>query len=249
MPFEQVTLAQRPSPSTAVMWVVDPSRPAPGGLVEEAAGEPVDVEALEELLGARVLRHPHHLDQVLEPVPVSALEQRERVGDQDPARGRRRVGEHLATAKPRPHRLARDRLIGREVAAPERAAAVEHPVGDRRRDLAAVEGLRALVTEPLESVREIGEDDRVAGAEQAATRRVDRRRLGVVGQDRRQDREEEGLLGDHHVPLAGESGRRRRQLAQASGSRTARARPRARPASRGRRTMRPRRGTPAPTPA
>ena len=48
--------------------------------------------------------------------PDAALEQRERVGDQDPARARRRVGQHLAAVVADVHRLARDGRVRRQVA-------------------------------------------------------------------------------------------------------------------------------------
>ena len=64
--------------------------------------------------------------------PVEPLEQLERVGDQDAARRRRRVGQHLAAAEARPDRRALDDLVGGQVVARHQAAALQHPVADRR---------------------------------------------------------------------------------------------------------------------
>ena len=96
VPFEQVTLAQRPSPSTAVMWVVEP-RPSPGpttppagrakarpgalgGRVEarrvrNCSSQPSSVEPGEELLGAGGLRLLHHRHDLLDPGGAEPLEQ------------------------------------------------------------------------------------------------------------------------------------------------------------------------------
>ena len=107
VPFEQVTLAQRPSPSTAVMWVVEPSRspgpatPSPGGRrrdrarsaaassrarVEEQLQPAVLVEPGVKLLGARGLRLLHHRDHLLDPGRAEPVEQVEAEGDQDAPR-------------------------------------------------------------------------------------------------------------------------------------------------------------------
>ena len=77
VPFEQVTDAHMPSASRAEMWVVEPSRLAAARVVER----------LGELLGAQRVRRLGGLDQLGHPaLGAGALERRERLGDQDPAR-------------------------------------------------------------------------------------------------------------------------------------------------------------------
>ena len=103
-PLEQVTLAHIPSPSSTEMWVVEPSRSrgreVEAAGVEEARLHPLLVERLGELEVAQVVGGAHRRDQLLGAAALAeALEQAEAVGDQDPARGRRRVGQHLGAAE------------------------------------------------------------------------------------------------------------------------------------------------------
>ena len=89
VPLEQVTLAQRPSRSTAVMCVVEPSRSAAArrrASVEELGLEALLVEPVEELLGPRVLRRLHRHDHLLGARGAAAIDQLEGVGEQDAAR-------------------------------------------------------------------------------------------------------------------------------------------------------------------
>ena len=170
VPFEQVTLAHMPSPSTAVMWVVEPSRSA----AEEALGEALVVEAGEELLRALGLGRLHRRDHGLEVgrPPARSSSASANAIRIPPGDG----GGLVSTSRPRnaaADRLAVDRLVGVQVGRRQGPAALEHPVGDRRRDLAAVERLRALGPEALERVAEVREAEHVALGEQLAAGRVE----------------------------------------------------------------------------
>ena len=183
------------------MWVVEPSRSAARKRSAKPVarrgrrGTPRCARACAASIAATISSVPR---------PACALEQLERERDQDPARRRRRVGQHLAAAEAGRDRLARDRLVGGEVAGARACRRARAPSPRSPRRLAAVERLRALGAEPLERVAELGEAERVALAEQVALRRVDLARLLVVGEDRREDREEVGLLGVEIDALAGE---------------------------------------------
>ena len=73
------------------------------GRVEGSASMPSLVERLGELEIAQVVGGAHRGDQLLGAAALAeALQQAEAVGDQDPARGRRRVGQHLGAAERRP---------------------------------------------------------------------------------------------------------------------------------------------------
>ena len=104
VPFEQVTEAQTPSASSTEIWVVEP-RPSPG--TSQQLGDEIGVvKALGELLGAQLVGgfgRPHQLLDVARP---HLLQGCERVGDQDAARGRGRVGQHLAPLEGGTDRLA-----------------------------------------------------------------------------------------------------------------------------------------------
>ena len=89
VPFEQVTLAQRPSPSSAVMWVVEPSRSRRRPARSRAAKPVARRGPARNSSRALRLRRLHRRDQVAPGPPARRpLEQLEREGDQDPARGR-----------------------------------------------------------------------------------------------------------------------------------------------------------------
>ncbi len=97
--------------------------------------EPVLVEPVEEALGAGRLRLLHRRDHGAKSADADPLEQVEGEGDQDPAGGRRRIGEHLAAAEARPHRVARDRLVGGHVVGPSVPPRSITQSADRCRDL------------------------------------------------------------------------------------------------------------------
>ena len=107
VPFEQVTLAQRPSPSTAVIWVVEPrplarSHDPAGGRAKaspDALGGRVEARRVQELLEPAVLGKPgvkflgagdlrllHHRHDLLDPGGAEPIEQVEAEGDQDASR-------------------------------------------------------------------------------------------------------------------------------------------------------------------
>ena len=73
------------------------------GRVEEARRQPLPVEGLGELLAAAAVGGAHRGDQLLGAAALAEpLQQAEAEGDQDPARGGRRVGQHLGAAERRP---------------------------------------------------------------------------------------------------------------------------------------------------
>ena len=85
--------------------------------------------------------------------PGSRVEQRQRVGKQQAARRRRRVRVEVASAVGDADRTPLDRAVVGHVLARQRAAARVDPVGDRRRHLAAVEGLGAVARRAARSSR------------------------------------------------------------------------------------------------
>ena len=139
-PFEQVTDAQPPSASITEMCVVLPSRErtsvatvSSASLAGTARGSPrCRSPARNSSSRARLV---DAITSAITSGPcgrAEALEDAERVRDQDPARRRRRVGEHLAALVGHPRGLALDHLVRGEVLAREQAAALEHPVAHRR---------------------------------------------------------------------------------------------------------------------
>ena len=143
------------------------------------------------------LRQHERVVGLLEP-----LEDPERVGDQDSAGAGRRVGQHLPALVADARRLALDDLVGGEILARDEAAALQHPVADRRRDVARIEEAGALRAQALQQIPKLRQPDRVALAQQLAIRRVDRLALPRGTQDRLEDREQEGLHPHHLDPLA-----------------------------------------------
>jgi hypothetical protein len=187
------------------------AEPAGHERVQEAGlGEPV--QERRRALGLRRLHRARELDGVRR--VAAALEQRQRVGEQRAARTRRRVGQHLAAAVSDAHRLARDRLVGRQVGAAERPAVLLHPLDHGRGELAGVERRRALRAEALERLRE----RRVAVdlPEQVRTSLGHEQRARLLGQlgDRGQDLEQVRLLGVDLDAGARERGRRGAQLGE-----------------------------------
>ena len=93
-PLEHVTPQAQPSASSTEMCVVEPSREA-----RKRSWKPSWARPSRNSGVARVLRRLHHLDQ---PPDVrragAALEQRERVGDEDPAAA---GGGLVSTSRPR----------------------------------------------------------------------------------------------------------------------------------------------------
>ena len=89
-----------------------------------------------------------------------ALEQREPVGDQDAARGGRRVREHLVAAKAHADGPPPDHPVGGEVLVGQLAAAVPDRRDDRPGEVAARERRGALRGDQLERLGEVGEPER-----------------------------------------------------------------------------------------
>ena len=248
-PFEQVTEAQAPSASMTAMWVVlpEPRAHLRGHVVErvrpeEALEVALGHEPLHELLVAGAVGRGDHLgDHVGVVAEVEPLEDAERVGDQDAARRGRRVGEHRPAPVGHPGGLALDHLVGLEVLAREEAAALEHPVADRAGHVARVEEPGALGAEPVEQVAELGQADRLAGAQQAPAGRVELGALRRGAEDRLEHLEQEGLHRHDLHALARRPRRARGEVAEAEGCRSARARRRGPAWSRTRRRTRARR--------
>ena len=71
---------------------------------------------------------------------------------------------------------------------------VDDEVADRRRDLAAVEGLRPFRAEAFERLGELGKAEPVALPQRPPARRVELARPREALVDRRQDVEDVGLL-------------------------------------------------------
>ena len=138
-PFVQVTEHARPAASTTEMCVVEPIRER-----EQPRAEAGLAEALDELRRARGLRllHRAHDDARAAAATASgrAAAATARAGSRRPtaagSSARRGRGSDIA------QRLARDRLVAREVLGGQRAAARADPVDDRRGDVAAVERRR-----------------------------------------------------------------------------------------------------------
>ena len=177
--------------------------------------------------------------------PGSRVEQREHVGDQDPARRRRRVGEDVVAAVADADRLARDRLVGGEVGEREHPAALGDAARRRLGDVAGVERRRALRAEALERVGQLGVAQHVALARDVVADPVLRARLRARRGDRREQVEDVGLLRVDLDARARERRGRARRGRRAGPSRSAGAPRRSRPACRRRRTPRRRRGRPA----
>ena len=228
-PFEQVTLAHIPSPSSTEMWVVEPSRSA----VQSArrAGSP-------PALAVRASAKPRRGRRSRPPSPRPAAPGRCLPNRSNtPRLWAIRVppdegGGLVSTSAPRKGTrigAARDRLVGGEVRGPERAAVLDHELGERRRDLAAVERLGPLGAEPFQRLGQLREAEHVAFAQRPAPGRVELPGALEPGVDRGEDVEDVGLLGVDRRPLAGQPDRRADELAERHRAEAARARARARP--------------------
>ena len=175
---------------------------------EELGAEALPVEPLAELLPPRLVGRTHHPDQRLDPLLAAALEELQGVGDQDPARGGRRIGEDAAAAVGGADRPALDRAVGGHVGAREDAAAIADEVGDRAAELALVEGLGSLGRQHLQPARQVCEPEGLALAQDPALGRVDRPALGQPRVDRLEDAQHVGLLAVDRGALAGVTDRR-----------------------------------------
>ena len=91
---------------------------------------------------------------------------------------------------------------------------LDHVLAQRRRDLAAAEGLGALGAEALQRLGQLGEAEDLALAQSAAGRRVELAGALEPGVDRFEDVEDVGLLGVDRRPLAGEAHARLDQLGE-----------------------------------
>jgi len=202
VPFEHVTDAQRPFPSTAVMCVVEPSRsPEPEC---PASGEALLVETVKERLRARNLRLLHRGDDGREIGRARRIEQCQGERDQHATRRRRRICQHIPPGVAGAHRVTDLRLVGGEVVGAEGSATLDNPLRHPARDLAGVERLRPLSAVALQRVGQLTEDEALTLEEDAPRGRVDRRALRLIGEDRIEDLEDERLLGVHLDALAGE---------------------------------------------
>ena len=203
-PVDDESDAAVPSESTTDTWVVpagagSTSPGAPASIRAEAAcdplageqppREPAAVQAAREALFAHARLLAHHLDERRDRLGAARRavpgprEQRQAVGDQDPARRRRRIRDHLVPEIADAHRAAPGDAVVREIALGDRAAALAHRAHDRPRELAAIERRRALRGDLLERAAEIGQPQRVARApavsRPAGCRRAGPRRCGA----------------------------------------------------------------------
>jgi hypothetical protein len=105
-------------------------------------------------------------------------------------------------------------LILRHVVGAQRPAALQHPLGDPPRHLAAVKQVRTLGAVALERVSQLLEPEDLAGDERSPLRRVDGPALGLMPEDRLEDVEDECLLGVHVDAIAGEARGLTNELAQ-----------------------------------
>ena len=177
-PFEQVTVAQRPSASITETWVVLPRRErtsvatvSSASRARNSSRKPSLPRPVEELRVAGAVGGGDHLGHHRRVVrAVQPLEDAERVRDQDAAGRGRRVGEHVAAAEAHARRRALLHPVAAQVLAREQPAALQHPAGDAVGQLALVEEARALGAEAIEQVAELGQPDRLAGAERCAPR-------------------------------------------------------------------------------
>ena len=166
---------------------------------------------------------------------ADALEQREPVGDQDPARGRRRVRDHLVaevrrrapaharSPRTRPgRRPSGGRLPPRPCARPRAASSPRYSAAG------------ALRGDPFERAGEVGKTEDVARLQPGAVRpAVEAAPLGGVAEDQVEDRVQVRLRPRQLDALAGELDRRRDDLGPRAAGRTRGAPLRARPWSPG----------------
>ena len=182
---------------------------------EEAVEEAPVVQAVEEFRGALVLGGGHdvHEPRRRERLP-GALEERQCVGDQRPAGGRRRVGDDIAPTVGHPHRLAVDHPVGREVGGRQHRPPVVQPIDHGGRHLARIEGRGAVAPQQLERRCEIGVAERVALAQQPALGREQGGTFGRRRGDLAQDLDHVGLHGVDLDPAARQGDGRGGQLRQ-----------------------------------
>jgi hypothetical protein len=172
-PVEAVSATALPFPSTTEMWVV------PRETFLERPGEPAATEGAVEPLHACVRLLAHYACERIDRFRTAwfahadLLQHRQAVGDEDPARGRWRVGEELLAAEVGTHRAPSDHAVLVEVALRDAAAVRAHVLGDRVRQDPPVEHLRTLVGEELERLREVFLDQRVPRDQAVAVRLVD----------------------------------------------------------------------------
>jgi hypothetical protein len=177
------------------------------------------MEPVDELLGPRPVRGVHHLDQGAQVArSTEPLEQVERVRDQDPARRRRRVREHVAPAVVSVGRLTLDDLVRRQVLARQKTPVLEHVLARGGGHVARVQRRGPLRAEPLEQVRELREADALPLPQEAALRRVDRLPLRPRDEDRPEDPDEVRAYPSELVARARDGGRRADEVGERGGA-------------------------------
>jgi hypothetical protein len=179
LPVEDDTEAALPSASTAETWVVPPfgaCSGAPGSvarirdrlLVEQPLDQAAGVQVLDETAASRARLLAHRLDQRrhrlgrTRPAPRDVVEQREAVGDQDTARGRWRVRDHIVAEVARLHRLTPEDPVRLEVGGREQPSTGLDRGGNRGRELTAVHRRRSLGGDLFERAAQIGEHQQVS---------------------------------------------------------------------------------------
>ena len=231
--MEHVTATHRPSPSTAVMCVVEPSRSsgpaAPGAGGRRPSRTRAAASSSRSVARNRSVKPSSYRPWKKASVRTScasSMAATTLARSEEPARSRsaranasrmppgrwRRVGQHVTPRVPRMHGAAHLRLVRRRGHRRRAFRPARPPTPKPAGDLPAVERLRALRPVALERVAELSEREDLPVAQDPALRRVDRRSLRLVGEDRLEDLEDERLLGVHLHAVACEPGRLADQL-------------------------------------
>ena len=144
------------------------------------------------------------------PADAHAVEQPQRVGDQDSARRRRRVRHHLVASIGDAHRTSLDDPVGGEVLLRDPPAASADCGDQPPGQLPVVESVRAAGGDPLERGRERAHDEAFAGA-QGPSSAVHLLPLGLATQHVVEHGVEERLLAGQLDAVARQLDRRREQ--------------------------------------
>lgn len=174
------------APSMLVHSVVFGSRPVAAGS-QELVPETFAQQALNKVAIAAAIGEMHRRDKILYTDGVQAREVNEAVGDEQPARRWRRIGDHAPVAVRGLARRPVDHVVCREVLARDRAAVLTDVVGDLLPDLAGVKRLWAILRKAVDRLTELGQQEQLTDLRHVAVGRIDRAPFGPVGQDRLED--------------------------------------------------------------
>src|SRR6266566_989718 len=197
------------SPSMLLRWMPVPGTITPAPEPFEAVSEAAAVEVAREAAAAGAGLLAHHLGQAGDRLGASRWaagaeprEQLERIGDQDPARGGRRIRDELVAVEGAADRPPGDHAVLGEILLREAAALGANVVTDATAELAAVESGPALVGKQLEGGRELGHHEPVARDKAHAFGTKDLATGLGAPKDHVEDRVQEGLRLRQLVPLA-----------------------------------------------